>query len=116
MLGEWEPANWIALAGSIIAPTAALAGAWGNGALARRARAEERLERWRVDAAAALGPMVGLLLDAGPSLVLGGQLRVYTNPELDQVVVDKVDAAFDHSLEVGEEELRLQVGRSVRSA
>lgn len=60
---------------------AVLAGAWLNAYLASRARAAEQLERRRADAAAAIGPMVSLLLDAEPTLVLSGELREYTDPQ-----------------------------------
>jgi hypothetical protein len=64
-----------------VSPLAALAGAWVSGRLAQKARAEEQVAKWRGEAAAALGPMVALLLDAEPSLVLNAQLHEYRDPQ-----------------------------------
>jgi len=77
-----KASEWIALAAVVVSPTAALAGAYLNGALAERSarrRAEERVaeraEEAREQALEALARMDALLLDAEPSLVINNELR-----------------------------------------
>ena len=77
MVGVWQPSTWTALAGIVAGAAAALLGAWLSGVVSRRVRRDEHRQRWRRDAASALGPMIALLLDAEPSLVLNNPLREY---------------------------------------
>jgi hypothetical protein len=76
----WEPADYIALVSVLVAPLAALGGAWLNSYLSRRAKAEEHSETLRKENAQAIAPMFGILVDAEPSLIAGSQLREYDSP------------------------------------
>jgi hypothetical protein len=77
MVGAWQPGYWVALAAISVAAVVAVLGVWLNRLLSRRGRRDEQLQRWRRDAAAALGPMIALLVDAEPSHVLNNSLREY---------------------------------------
>jgi hypothetical protein len=71
----------VALVGIVVAPLAVLAGAWLNSYLARKERVETQAEALRREAAKALGPMLGILVDADPSLVANADLREYATPQ-----------------------------------
>src|SRR5919198_1248271 len=77
MVGAWQSGNWIALTAISVAAVVAVLAVWLNRVLSRRGRRDEQLQRWRGDAAAALGPMIALLVDAEPSHVLNNSLREY---------------------------------------
>ena len=81
MVGAWQSGYWIALAAIIAAAVAAVLGMWLNRVQSRRGRRDEQLQRWRRDAAAALGPMIALLVDAEPSHVLNNSLREYESSQ-----------------------------------
>jgi hypothetical protein len=92
----WEPQHFIALAGVVIAPLAALGGAWVNSYLAGKAKAADKAEATRKEWAAVLGPMLGILADAEPSLVANAQLREYKTPQ------DAVAGLYDRWLRARE--------------
>jgi hypothetical protein len=77
----WDANSIIALVGVIVAPAAALAGAWVNSYLARKEKAVAQAEASRRDVARAAGPMFGILVDAIPDLIRSNELREYDTPE-----------------------------------
>ena len=77
----WEPQDFIALVSVLASPLAALGGAWLNSYLARKEKSVEKAETARKDAAAALGPMLGIIADAEPSLIANAELREYDTPQ-----------------------------------
>jgi hypothetical protein len=92
----WEPQDFIALVGVVIAPMAALGGAWLNSYLARKEKLAERAEAARKEWAAALGPMLGILADAEPSLVANAELREYETAQ------DAITGLYDRWLHARE--------------
>lgn len=77
----WDPQDYIALVSVLASPLAALGGAWLNSYLTRRQRAMEQAETLRKDMAASLGPMLGIVADLAPSLIVNADLREYDTPE-----------------------------------